>query len=208
MINEIFVDIKNRMNKAIEHYRHEVSTIRTGRASASILDGVKVDYYGSPTPLNNIAHITVPEGQLIVIQPFDPSSLEFIEKAIMSSDVGLMPNNDGSVIRLTIPSLTEERRKELVKVVNKIIEEGRVAIRNIRRDTNDLLKKSEKERLSDLNATARTDFGIRPLWLRFVRLARPNRRSGPQHKPTLHARSQDDGTYGQTKLPQITYITY
>jgi ribosome recycling factor len=158
MINEIFVDIKDRMNKAVEHYRHEVSTIRTGRASANILDGVKVDYYGSPTPLNNIAHVTVPEGQLIVIQPFDPSSLEFIEKAIMSSDVGLTPNNDGSVIRLNIPSLTEERRKELVKVVHKIIEEGRVAVRNIRRDANDILKKSEKEHdLSEDNLKRATD---------------------------------------------------
>ena len=145
MINELFVDVKDRMNKAVNHYRHEVSTIRTGRASANILDVVKVDYYGTPTPLNNIAHVTVPEGQLIVIQPFDPSSLEFIEKAIMSSDVGLTPNNDGSVIRLNIPTLTEERRKDLVKVVHKIIEEGRVAVRNIRRDANDLLKKSEKD---------------------------------------------------------------
>jgi len=158
MINEIFVDIKDRMNKAVEHYRHEVSTIRTGRASANILDGVKVDYYGSPTPLNNIAHVTVPEGQLIVIQPFDPGSLEFIEKAIMSSDVGLTPNNDGSVIRLNIPSLTEERRKELVKVVHKIIEEGRVAVRNIRRDANDILKKNEKENdLSEDNLKRATD---------------------------------------------------
>ena len=158
MINEIFVDIKDRMNKAVEHYRHEVSTIRTGRASANILDGVKVDYYGSPTPLNNIAHVTVPEGQLIVIQPFDPGSLEFIETAIMCSDVGLTPNNDGSVIRLNIPSLTEERRKELVKVVHKIIEEGRVAVRNIRRDANDLLKKSEKEHdLSEDNLRRATD---------------------------------------------------
>ena len=158
MINEIFVDIKDRMNKAVEHYRYEVSTIRTGRASTNILDGVKVDYYGSPTPLNNIAHITVPEGQLIVVQPFDPGSLEFIEKAIMSSDIGLTPNNDGSVIRLNIPSLTEERRKELVKVVHKIIEEGRVAIRNIRRDANDILKKSEKEHdLSEDNLRRATD---------------------------------------------------
>ena len=158
MINELFIDVKDRMNKAVEHYRHEVSTIRTGRASTSILDAVKVDYYGSPTPLNNIAHVTVPEGQLIVIQPFDPSSLEFIEKAILSSDVGLMPNNDGSVIRLNIPSLTEERRKELVKVVHKIIEEGRIAVRNIRRDANDLLKKSEKEHdLSEDNLRRATD---------------------------------------------------
>lgn len=158
MINELFVDIKDRMNKAVDHYLHEVSTIRTGRASANILDVVKVDYYGTPTPLNNIAHVTVPEGQLIVIQPFDPSSLEFIEKAIMSSDVGLTPNNDGSVIRLNIPTLTEERRKDLVKVVHKIIEEGRVAVRNIRRDANDLLKKSEKDNdLSEDNLRRATD---------------------------------------------------
>jgi len=158
MINELFVDVKDRMNKAVEHYRHEVSTIRTGRASSNILDVVKVDYYGTPTPLNNIAHVTVPEGQLIVIQPFDPSSLEFIEKAIMSSDVGLTPNNDGSVIRLNIPTLTEERRKDLVKVVHKIIEEGRVAVRNIRRDANDLLKKSEKDNdLSEDNLRRATD---------------------------------------------------
>ena len=158
MINEIFIDIKDKMNKAVAHYYHEVSTIRTGRASANILDGVKVDYYGSSTPLNNIAHVTVPEGQLIVVQPFDPSSLEIIEKAIMSSDIGLTPNNDGSVIRLNIPSLTEERRKELVKVVHKIIEEGRVAVRNIRRDANDILKKSEKEHdLSEDNLKRATD---------------------------------------------------
>ena len=145
MINELFIDVKEKMNKAIEHYRHELATIRTGRASTSILDTVKVNYYGTPTPLNNIAHMTVPEGQLIVIQPFDPKSLEVIEKAIISSEIGLMPNNDGNVIRLQIPSLTEERRKELVKVVHKIVEEGRVSIRNIRRDANDLLKKAEKD---------------------------------------------------------------
>ena len=145
MINELFNDVKDRMNKAIEHYRHEVASKRTGRASTSILDGVKVDYYGTLSPINNIAHLTVPEGQLIVIQPFDPNTLEIIEKAIISSDVGLTPNNDGNVIRLNIPSLTEERRKELVKVVHKIIEEGRVAVRNIRRDANDQLKKYEKD---------------------------------------------------------------
>ena len=144
MINELFNDVKDRMNKAIAHYRHELATIRTGRATSSILDGVKVDYYGTPTFINNIAHITVPEGQLIVIQPFDPNTLEIIEKAITASDVGLTPNNDGNVIRLNIPSLTEERRKELIKVVHKIIEEGRVAVRNIRRDANDHLKKYEK----------------------------------------------------------------
>ena len=158
MINELFIDVKDRMNKAIEHYRHEIASIRTGRASTSIMDGIKVDYYGTQTLLSNIAHVTVPEGQLIVIQPFDPSSLEFIEKAIISSDVGLTPNNDGNIIRLNIPSLTEERRKELVKVVHKIIEEGRVAIRNIRRDANDHLKKSEKDHdLSEDNLSRATD---------------------------------------------------
>ena len=158
MINELFIDVKDRMNKAVEHYRHEIASIRTGRASTSIMDGIKVDYYGTQTLLSNIAHVTVPEGQLIVIQPFDPSSLAFIEKAIISSDVGLTPNNDGNVIRLNIPSLTEERRKELVKVVHKIIEEGRVAIRNIRRDANDHLKKSEKDHdLSEDNLRRATD---------------------------------------------------
>ena len=145
MINEIFNDVRDRMNKAIGYYRHEVASIRTGRASTSILDGIKVDYYGTPTPLNNIAHVTVPEGQLIVIQPFDPNSLDIIDKSIIASDIGLTPNNDGNVIRLNIPSLTEERRKELVKVVYKIIEEGRVSVRNIRRDANDHLKKHEKD---------------------------------------------------------------
>ena len=158
MINELFNDVKDRMNKAIEHSHHEVSSIRTGRASASILDSIKVDYYGTPTPLNNIAHVTVPEGQLIVIQPFDPNTLELIEKSIIASDVGLTPNNDGNVIRLNIPSLTEERRKELVKVAHKIIEEGRVAIRNIRRDANDHLKKSEKDHdISEDNLKRATD---------------------------------------------------
>ena len=145
MINELFADIKDRMNKVIIHHRNEVASIRTGRASTNILDAIKVDYYGTPTPLNNIAHITVPEGQLIVIQPFDPTSLAVIEKSIIASDIGLTPNNDGNVIRLNIPNLTEERRKELIKVVHKIIEDGRVAIRNIRRDGNDHLKKHEKD---------------------------------------------------------------
>jgi len=145
MINELFIDIKDRMSKTIEHSRQEVASIRTGRASINILDGIKVDYYGTLTPLSNIAHLTVPEGQLIVIQPFDPNSLEKIEKAIIASDIGLTPNNDGNVIRLSIPSLTEERRKDLVKVVHKLVEEGRVAVRNIRRDANDHLKQHEKD---------------------------------------------------------------
>jgi|TARA_B110000196_G_scaffold108533_1_gene94017 ribosome recycling factor len=145
MINDIFVDIKDRMKKAVDHCRQEVSTVRTGRASSNILDLIKVDYYGSMTPLTNMAHVSVPEAQLIVVQPFDPTSLEPIERAILNSDVGLTPNNDGNVIRLNIPSLTEERRKEFVKIVHKMIEDGRVTMRNIRRDVNDHLKKMEKD---------------------------------------------------------------
>ena len=140
----IFSEAKNKMEKALEHYKHEVSFIRTGRASTQILNPVKVDYYGVPTPLNNVANITIPEAQLISIQPFDPSTIELIEKAIIESDIGLNPSNDGNIIRLNIPSLTEERRKELVKQVHKIIEDGKIAIRNIRRDANEQLKKLEK----------------------------------------------------------------
>ena len=144
MEQNIFSESTDRMNKAIEHYTKEVSFIRTGRASTNILNSVKVDYYGVPTPLNNVANITIPEAQLISIQPFDPSSLELIEKAITESDLGLTPSNDGNVIRLTIPSLTDERRQELIKQVHKIIEDGRIAIRNIRRDANEQLKNLEK----------------------------------------------------------------
>jgi len=145
MENEIYSDIKNKMIKTVEHYNHEVAIIRTGRASTDILDTVKVDYYGTLSPLKNIAHVSVPEPQSILIQPFDPTSLESIEKAITVSDLGLSPNNDGNLIRLNIPALTEERRKDLVKVVHKTIEEGRIAIRNLRRDANEQLKNLEKE---------------------------------------------------------------
>ena len=151
MINEIFENAKQRMNKAIEHCSKEMSQIRTGRASTSLLDNIKVDYYGTLTPLNNIAHISTPDPQLIVIQPFDPTSLELIEKTIISSDLGLNPNNDGNVIRLNIPTLTEERRKELIKVVHGYAENGKVSIRNIRRDMNDQLKKEKENNLSEDN---------------------------------------------------------
>tara|TARA_B100002052_G_scaffold299102_1_gene335292 strand:- start:2977 stop:3531 length:555 start_codon:yes stop_codon:yes gene_type:complete len=144
MEQSIFNEAKDRMDKAVDHYKKELSSIRTGRASADILNSVKVDYYGSLSPLSNIANITIPEAQLISIQPFDPSTIELIEKAISEADLGLTPNNDGNVIRLNIPALTQERRQELVKQVHKIIEDGRIAIRNIRRDANDQLKKLQK----------------------------------------------------------------
>ena len=145
MENEIYSDIKSKMIKTIEHYSHEVAIIRTGRASSDILDTIKVDYYGTLSPLKNIAHVSVPEAQSILIQPFDPSSLESIEKAITVSDLGLSPNNDGNLIRLNIPALTEERRKDLVKLVHKTIEEGRIAVRNLRRDANEQFKALEKK---------------------------------------------------------------
>lgn len=152
MINELFKDMHDRMEKAVAHYRHDVASIRTSRASSAILDIVKVDYYGTMTPLKNMASISVPEPQLIAIQPFDPTSLGTIEKAIIASDLGLNPNNDGNIIRLAIPTLTDERRGELVKLIHSMIEDGRIAIRNIRRDINDSLKKGNKDHeISDDN---------------------------------------------------------
>jgi len=145
MLEKIYSEATENMDKVISHYQKEISIIRTGRASKDILDIVKVDYYGSLVPLNTIANITAPDPQMIIIQPFDLSSIDQVEKAIISSDLGMNPNNDGKVIRLTVPPLTEERRSELVKVVHKLIEDGRISIRNIRRDSNDRLKKAEKQ---------------------------------------------------------------
>lgn len=144
MPKQVISQTKERMTKAIQSYTRELAAIRAGRASASLLDRITVDYYGAPTPVNQVAGITTPEARLLVIQPYDKSILGDIEKAILKSDLGLNPTNDGSVIRIAIPQLTEERRKELVKVVKKESEEAKVAIRNIRRDANDDLKKLEK----------------------------------------------------------------
>jgi ribosome recycling factor len=132
--NELIADAGDRMSKSVDSTRHEFGTVRTGRASAGLLDRIVVDYYGAATPLRQMATISAPEARLLTVQPYDSSSIKAIEKAIMESDVGLTPNNDGQMIRLQVPELNEERRKELVKVVRHIAEEGRVAIRNIRRD--------------------------------------------------------------------------
>jgi ribosome recycling factor len=137
-------ELEEHMQQTIEATQRSFNTIRTGRANASILDRVMVDYYGSPTPLKSLANISVPDSSSITIQPFDPGSMANIEKAIMMSDLGLTPNNDGSTIRLNIPPLTSDRRKELVKVASKIAEEGKVALRNIRRDAMDSVRKQEK----------------------------------------------------------------
>lgn len=144
MPKQVLAQAKERMDKSIAAFSRELASIRAGRANASLLDRVSVDYYGAPTPVNQLAGISVPEARLLVIQPYDKSILGEIEKAIMKSDIGITPTNDGNVIRLTIPALTEERRKELVKVVKKEAEEAKVAIRNVRRDANDDLKKLEK----------------------------------------------------------------
>jgi ribosome recycling factor len=134
MIEELLQDARERMSKSVEATRHEFNSVRTGRASPALLDRINVDYYGASTPLKQLATISAPEARLLSIQPYDKSSIKAIEKSILESDLGLTPSNDGNLIRLGIPELTEERRKELVKVVRHICEEGRVAIRNIRRD--------------------------------------------------------------------------
>ena len=140
MIEELLDDAKRRMDKSVEATAHEFNTVRTGRASAALLDRVKVDYYGQETPLNQLSTINVPEPRLLTIQPYDPGSIKAIERAIQESELGLTPSNDGKVIRLPIPQLTEERRKELVKVVRHLAEEGRIAVRNVRRDVMHHLK--------------------------------------------------------------------
>jgi ribosome recycling factor len=135
---------EQEMKRAIDVALKNFNSVRTGRASVSLVEGIVVDYHGTMTPLNQLASLAVPERRLITIQPWDPSAVQAIEKAILKSDLGITPNNDGKMIRLAVPTLTEERRKELVKVVHKMAEEGRVIIRNHRRDANEALKKMEK----------------------------------------------------------------
>ena len=134
MIDELLDDAKRRMDKSVDTTAHEFNTVRTGRASAALLDRIQIDYYGQKTPLKQLATVNVPEPRMLTIQPYDPGSIKTIERAIQESELGLTPSNDGKLIRLPIPQLTEERRKELVKVVKHLAEEGRVAVRNVRRD--------------------------------------------------------------------------
>ena len=143
-LKDLMLEQEQRMDKSIESLKHEFASIRTGRASVALLDKIMVDYYGSPTPINQVANISVPEPRMILVAPWDKSMIGAIEKAILQSDLGLNPGNDGTAIRLTIPQLTEERRKEIVKIVHKKAEDAKVAVRNIRRDANDVLKKEEK----------------------------------------------------------------
>ncbi|AMO34605.1 ribosome recycling factor [Lysinibacillus sp. fkY74-1] len=144
MAKQVLEQAKEKMNKTIAAFTRELSSIRAGRANASLLDRIMVDYYGAPTPINQLAGVSVPEARLLVITPYDKTILGEIEKAIMKSDIGITPTNDGSIIRLMIPALTEERRKDLVKQVKKEAEDAKIAVRNVRRDANDDLKKLEK----------------------------------------------------------------
>lgn len=145
-IRETLAQTRTRMNKALEDCRHELAGVRTGRASVSLLEPIRVDYYGTPTPVNQVATLGVPEPNLLTVQPWDSSVLQAIERAIRASDLGLNPMSDGKILRVPIPPLTEERRKELVKHLHKVLENHRTSIRNIRRDANEVLKKHLKDK--------------------------------------------------------------
>ena len=146
MSNEVVGQVKEKMESSVDALKRELIRIRTGRASLALLDGIRIDAYGSMLPVDQVGTMTIPESRMIVIQPWDPQMLPVIEKAILSSDLGLTPANDGKVIRLTIPQLTEERRRDLVKQVKKVAEEFKVAVRNVRREANDTLKKMKKDK--------------------------------------------------------------
>ena len=145
MIESIYDETDESMNKAITGLKNELMKVRTGRASLSLLDGIRVDYYGTQTPINQMASLSVPENRLITVQPWDVTVIKEIEKAILKSDLGLTPMNDGKLIRIAIPPLTEDRRKELVKIVHKMCEDYKISVRNIRRDSNDLIKELKKD---------------------------------------------------------------
>ena len=168
MVDDIFGDAERRMQKAVEILKQDLSSIRTGRASAALVERITVDYYGAPTPINQVATISVPEARLLVIQPWDRKLLIDIEKAIQKSDLGINPNNDGQVIRLAIPPLNEERRREMVKTLHKKLDEHKVAIRNIRRDTHDKLRDREKKKEISEDELKRSEDRLKKLTDRFT----------------------------------------
>ena len=145
-VKDVLSKTRDMMSKSVDFYKSQLAKVRTGRASATLVDNVKADYYGNPSPISQMATISVPDARTIVIQPWDRSTLTVIEKAIQSADLGFNPQNDGTIIRIPVPPLTEERRKEFVKVCKKYAEEGKIALRNIRREQNDILKKAEKDK--------------------------------------------------------------
>ncbi len=168
MVTEIFDDAQRRMQKAVEVLKQDLATIRTGRASPALVERITIDYYGAPTPINQLSQISVPEPRLIVIQPYERRLLTDIEKAIQRSDLGINPNNDGQVIRLAIPPLTEERRREMVKIVHKKLDEHKVAIRNIRRDAHDKLRDREKKKEISEDELKRSTERLQKLTDRFI----------------------------------------
>ena len=168
-VKEIHSGHEDRMKKALDVLRKEYASLRAGRATPALLDKINVDYYGTPTPVNQVANISVPEPRMIVLQPWEKTMISPIEKAILKSDLGLTPSSDGSVIRLTIPQLTKERRAELVKVVHKKAEESRVAVRNLRRDANDAIKKLEKDKLISEDETKKAQEDIQKLTDKYIK---------------------------------------
>jgi ribosome recycling factor len=168
MVDDIFQDADRRMQKTVEVLKLDLSSIRTGRASSALVERITVDYYGAPTPINQVASISVPEARLLVIQPWDRKLLIDIEKAIQKSDLGINPNNDGQVIRLAIPPLNEERRREMVKTLHKKLDEHKVAIRNIRRDAHDKLRDREKKKEISEDELKRSEDRLKKLTDRFT----------------------------------------
>ena len=168
MTAEILKDAETRMRKAMDALHNNLATIRTGRATPALLDRIHVDYYGTSTPLNQLAGVSAPEARMLVIQPWDRGSMGLIEKAIMQSDLGLTPNNDGQVIRINIPALTEERRKQLVKVVHQTVEESKIAVRNIRRDAVSQLRKQLNDKAISEDEERRSQDEMQKLTDRFV----------------------------------------
>ncbi len=170
MLEDLLKDAGRRMAKSVEATKHEFASIRTGRASAALLDRIHVDYYGTRTPLNQLATVGVPEARMLTITPYDKSSLKEVERAIMESDLGITPSNDGAMIRLPIPALTEERRKDLVKVAHRIAEDGRIAVRNVRRDVLHHTKEMEKNGEAGADDVHRADAGVQKLTDEHVQL--------------------------------------
>ncbi len=169
MISEIMSETEERMQKAVEALGRDLKTLRAGRATPALLDKVMVDYYGAPTPLIQLANISAPEPRLLVVQPWDKTAVKDVERALLKSDLGLTPNNDGAIIRLSIPELTQERRRELVKLVKKKSEEGRVSVRNIRREANDMIKDLEKDKDISEDESRRALDEVQKLTDRFVK---------------------------------------
>ena len=168
-IKDVYTSHEDKMKKAIEVLRREYGALRAGRATTGLLDKVVVEYYGAQSPINQVANVAVPEPRTIVIQPWDKKMLPVIEKAILKSDLGLTPNNDGSIIRLVLPQLTQQRRQELVKVVHKEAEESRVAVRNLRRDANDSLKKIEKDKTASEDEVKKAQEDIQKLTDKYIK---------------------------------------